>query len=111
MVDAHVHFLHGHGGDYTEDCRRGFVDQGRSMALDGIYLLEHTHQFRGFEAVYEPVRQYSGYQREWIARKMDGSSERYLDLIDRMRDWSWPMLYPPESRRAAEAKLAAICSR
>ena len=112
MRDAHVHFLHGHGGGYTQDFFEGFITAAVCTGLDEIYLLEHTHQFTEFESVYTPILTYNDYQYDWIKRKMDGSIERYLNFIDTVRDMAHPIkvkfgleaCYIPETAD----KLAAI---
>ena len=85
MRDVHVHFLHGHGGGYTQDFFKGFIKTAERMRLEEIYLLEHTHQFFEFESVYAPVKSYNEYQNEWLKRKMDGPIERYLEFIDSVK--------------------------
>ena len=60
MQDVHVHFLHGHGGGYTIDFFDQFMASAQAAGLDEIWLLEHTHQFYEFAAVYAPVRAGSG---------------------------------------------------
>ncbi len=85
MQDVHIHFLHGHGGGYTIDYYDQFIAAAQSAGLAEIWLLEHTHQFREFAAVYAPIRASSDYQREWLARKMTGSIEDYLAFISRVR--------------------------
>lgn len=66
MRDVHVHFLHGKGGGYNIDFFEGFIKTAQNRGLDEIYLLEHTHQFIEFEKVYEPIKTYNEYQRNWI---------------------------------------------
>ena len=91
MHDVHIHFLHGHGGGYTQDFFEGFVTTAERMGLDEIFLLEHTHQFNEFESVYTPVVAYNDYQRDWIKRKMDGSIEKYLGFIEAVRNEAYPV--------------------
>ena len=91
MRDVHIHFLHGFGGGYTQDFFEGFITTAERMGLDEIYLLEHTHQFTEFDKVYAPVRDFNGYQRDWINRKMDGSIENYLSFIDTVKDNTYPV--------------------
>jgi len=91
MRDVHVHFLHGHGGGYTQDFFEGFITIAERMRLDEIFLLEHTHQFTEFDSVYTPVVAYNDYQRDWIRRKMDGSIEKYLGFIEAVRNEAYPV--------------------
>ena len=91
MRDVHIHFLHGHGGGYTQDFYEGFISNAERMGLDEIYLLEHTHQFIEFESVYSPVKSYNEYQHEWVTNKMDGSIERYLEFIDSVKGLKYPI--------------------
>ena len=91
MRDAHVHFLHGLGGGYTQNFFEGFVTAAERMGLDEIYLLEHTHQFTEFESVYAPIKAYNEYQRDWINRKMEGTIERYINFINEVKDKTYPV--------------------
>ena len=91
MRDVHIHFLHGHGGGYTQDFFEGFITIAEQMGLEEIYLLEHTHQFKEFESVYAPVVAYNDYQRDWIKRKMDGSIDSYLSFIDTVKGNTFPV--------------------
>lgn len=90
MIDAHVHFLHNRG-TYTVEFFEGFVSAAQAAGLDEIYLLEHTHQFEEFEAVYAPVKAYNEYQNNWISGRMNGSIERYVEFIERVRNNSYPV--------------------
>ena len=45
MRYVHVHFLHGHGGGYTQEFFNGFITAAEHMGLDEIYLLEHKRIF------------------------------------------------------------------
>jgi len=115
MRDVHVHFLHGHGGGYTEEFFEGFIAAAARAGLDEIYLLEHTHQFTEFEEVYAPVKAYNDYQWNWISHKMNGSVENYLNFIDTVQGNIYPVsvkfglevCYIPET----SDKLADILSK
>lgn len=91
MRDVHVHFLHGNGGGYNIDFFEGFIKASQKVGLDEIYLLEHTHQFNEFEKVYEPIKTYNDYQRNWISKKMNGSINEYLKFIDTVKDIQYPV--------------------
>ena len=91
MRDVHVHFLHGHGGGYTQDFFEGFIKTAQRAGLDEIYLLEHTHQFTEFEKVYAPIKAYNEYQRDWLERRMNGSIENYLRFIETVNRTKYPV--------------------
>ena len=93
MRDVHIHFLHGHGGGYTQTFFEGFIANAKRAGLNEIYLLEHTHQFVEFEKVYVPVKTYNEYQRNWVSRKMNGSIESYLSFIETVRGNFCPFLF------------------
>ena len=90
MRDVHVHFLHGYG-EYTIDYFEGFIRAAQKAEIDEIYLLEHTFQFYEFESVYDPVRRFSSFQREWLSQKMNGSIEAYLRFIEAIKDTAYPV--------------------
>ena len=91
MKDVHVHFLHGNGGKYTTDFFEGFICAAQKAKIDEIYLLEHTFQFFEFDRIYEPIRQYNDFQRDWLLKKMNGSIEGYLRFIDTVRNNEYPI--------------------
>lgn len=91
MRDVHVHFLHGNGGTYSIDFFEGFISAAQRAGLDEIFLLEHTHQFIEFESVYAPVKAYNHFQRDWLARKMNGSIESYLQFINSVKGRDYPV--------------------
>lgn len=91
MRDVHVHFLHGNGGGYNIDFFEGFIKAAQNKGLDEIYLLEHTHQFIEFEKVYEPIKKYNDYQRNWICNKMNSSIKEYINFIDTVKDTQYPV--------------------
>lgn len=113
MLDAHVHFLHGNGGEYTKDFFEGFISSAVKAGLEEIYLLEHTHQFTEFAAVYEPIKKYNEFQRDWLSRKMNGSIESYLAFIQNVKSGPYPVkvrfglevCYIPETENKLEAIL------
>lgn len=89
--DVHVHFLHGNGGGYKIDFFEGFIKAAQKAGLDEIYLLEHTFQFTEFEKVFEPIKAYNDYQRNWIYRRMNGSVKDYLNFIETIRGTQYPV--------------------
>ncbi len=91
MRDVHVHFLHGKGGGYNINFFEGFIKAAQNTGLDEIYLLEHTHQFIEFEKVYEPIKKYNDYQRNWISKKMNGSIKEYINFIETVKDTQYPV--------------------
>ena len=91
MRDVHVHFLHGNGRGYSIDFFEGFIKAAQNKGLDEIYLLEHTHQFNEFEKVYEPIKAYNDYQRNWICKYMNGSIKEYINFIERVKNTQYPV--------------------
>lgn len=91
MRDVHVHFLHGNGEGYNIDFFEGFIKAAQNKGIDEIYLLEHTHQFIEFEKVYEPIKAYSEYQRNWICKNMNSSIKEYINFIETLKDTQYPV--------------------
>jgi histidinol-phosphatase (PHP family) len=91
MRDVHVHFLHGNGGGYHIDFFEGFIKAAQNTGLDEIYLLEHTDQFIEFEKVYEPIKTYNDYQRNWICKRMNSSIKEYINFIETVQDTHYPV--------------------
>jgi histidinol-phosphatase (PHP family) len=80
MIDAHVHIIHGVTGEYTIDLVNHIAEQAKQKRITELFLLEHTHQFYEFAAVYQPVAGYNAYQKNWLARKMSASLAGYTFL-------------------------------
>lgn len=91
MRDVHVHFLHGNRAGYMIEFFEGFIKAAQNAGLDEIYLLEHTDQFIEFEKVYEPIKVYSDYQRNWLCKRMNGSIKEYIRFIETVKDVQYPV--------------------
>ena len=70
---------------------KGLSLPAQKVGLDEIYLLEHTHQFNEFDAVYAPIKSFNGYQYDWISSRMNGSIEKYLCFIASVKGVSYPV--------------------
>ncbi len=88
MRDVHIHLER---GEYTLQWVEKFIEQARATGLDEIYLLEHSHRFWEFSEMYEPVKAYNQYQREWFCQKKIKSIHEYIDLIDKLRKLEFPI--------------------
>ncbi len=91
MRDVHVHFLHGNAVGYNTDFLESFIKAAQSTGLNEIYLLEHTHQFIEFEKVYDPIKAYNNYQRNWICERMTSSIKEYISFIETVKDTQYPV--------------------
>lgn len=91
MRDVHVHFLHGNSVGYTMDFFESFIKAAQNAGLDEIYLLEHTDQFIEFEKVYESIKAYNDYQRNWICERMNGTIKEYIRFIKTVKDIQYPV--------------------
>ena len=91
MRDVHVHFLHGNPVGYNIDFFEGFIKHAQKVGLDEIYLLEHTDHFTEFEKVYEPIKSYNEFQKNWIAKRMNGSIGEYISFINKVKNNSYPV--------------------
>jgi len=91
MIDAHVHIFQGDSGEYTIELINSFVEQAKKNGIREIQMLEHTHQFREFEGIYEPVANYNEYQKNWLSGKLKASLEKYTQFIDKARNYNFPI--------------------
>jgi len=82
MEDVHVHFLHNATGRYSFELLDRILSAAVNSKMDVIYLLEHTHQFCEFRKVYEPVERLNTYQHDWLASRMGGTIDNYLNFIE-----------------------------
>lgn len=93
MLDAHVHLER---GPYTLEWIGEFVRQAQRVGVDQLYLLEHSHRFREFAAIYrrrvdraDPG--FGAYQRAWLERKMTVSLAEYVRLAEAVRNADFPI--------------------
>jgi len=91
MKDVHIHFLHGNPIGYSVDYLEGFIKAAQTAGLDEIYLLEHTDHFTEFEKVYEPIKAYNEFQKNWLAGRMNGSIEDYIAFIKKVKNNTYPV--------------------
>ncbi len=88
MIDAHIHIER---GQYTKEWIQQFINQAVKMGLDEIYLLEHSHRFKEFKPMYQSVKEYSDYQKDWLQRKINLSINEYTSLIKEIRQYKFPV--------------------
>ncbi len=89
MIDGHIHIER---GPYTSEWISQFVSRAVEMQIDEIWLLEHNFRFREFVPMYDSVCAYSEYVNAWFHRNAGVLSlEDYLDLINRIRNESFPV--------------------
>jgi histidinol-phosphatase (PHP family) len=88
MIDAHVHIER---GPYNIEWIEQFVRQAVERGVKTLYLLEHSHRFTEFSNLYSEVVNYNTYQRDWLNSKMEVSLDNYKKIINRVRDYKWPI--------------------
>lgn len=88
MVDGHIHIER---GNYTQYWINEFVKAALERRISEIHLLEHSHRFREFTQVYETIRNYNEYQKDWLKRKMVSSLDTYKAFILEMRQIEFPV--------------------
>lgn len=88
MIDVHIHIER---GQYTKEWIQQFINQAVKMGLDEIYLLEHSHRFKEFKPMYQSVKEYSDYQKDWLQRKSNLSINEYTSLIKEIRQYKFPV--------------------
>lgn len=76
---------------YTDELLHEYIAAAENAGLDEIWLLEHTHCFREFAAVYEPIAAYNDYQRQWLSGKFSNSIQGYLAFAKRNRGGDYPV--------------------
>ncbi len=90
MIDCHIHIER---GPYTLEWLEQFIATAVSRDIEEIYLLEHSHRFHEFKPMYQNVRAYNSYQREWLEHKSREcrSIEDYMAFISQARKLSYPI--------------------
>lgn len=89
MIDCHIHLER---GPYTQEWLQEFINTALDRGLDEIYLLEHSHRFREFAPMYQPICMYNQYQREWYERhNTQQSVTAYHEFIKKTPCLSFPI--------------------
>ena len=53
MIDGHVHLERGPlRREYVEE----FIEEAQRKGIDELQILDHTHRFREFRDMYEPMK-------------------------------------------------------
>jgi histidinol-phosphatase (PHP family) len=87
MIDGHIHF---EKQPYSLDIVDLMVGEARKHHLDEIWLLDHTHKFREFNFLYEPLSSHI-LTYNWYHRKQFISIEEYLDFIRLIRSRNYDL--------------------
>ena len=87
MIDGHVHLER---GPLTKEYALEFVKEAVNKGIDELQILDHTHRFREFREIYEPMM-FIAPQKEWLGRDLRDSIEDYLSLIEEMRKEDLPI--------------------
>jgi histidinol-phosphatase (PHP family) len=89
MIDAHVHIER---GPYTIEWIEQFVKYALLNDINELFLLEHSHRFIEFTPLYDGVKNYNEYQKNWLSSKLNISLQSYFDLIDVCKKQKYPII-------------------
>lgn len=86
MLDCHVHLER---GPYTVEWINCFVSEAIKKDIDEVFFVEHTHRFKEFLPLYEPMSAYSDTQSLWLSEKGGLSIAEYIDFINKIKRMSY----------------------
>lgn len=90
MIDAHVHL---EKEPYTKDGLNKFINRAIERKIKEVYFLEHTHVFKEFNFLYDEMKNYNEYQKEWYDKKEKDARpiSDYLNFIKEMKKYDFPI--------------------
>ena len=88
MIDGHVHLER---GPLSREYVLRFVDEALNKGIDDLQILDHTHRFKEFKEMYEPMKKIGGRQKEWLDNDFRNSLDEYLELIKEMKGLDLPI--------------------
>lgn len=88
MIDGHVHL---EKGPLNKEYVLEFVDEAINKGIDELQILDHSHRFKEFEAMYETMKKHGGKQKEWLDHDFRNSLNEYLGLIDECKKLDLPV--------------------
>ncbi len=111
LIDGHMHLEY---GPLSVEYVMEFVKQGVKMGMDCIHILDHTHRFEEFKAMYEPLRQADERQKEWLDKKVLEPLSNYHKVIEEVKNMDLPIqvkfglevCYAPEDKQLIQEVLS-----
>lgn len=88
MMDGHTHLENGPLS--VEYCMQ-FVQAAAKKGMTTLHILDHTHRFKEFAPMYEPLKKADIRQQEWFEKKQLEPLQNYFDLIAKMRKLQLPI--------------------
>lgn len=88
MIDCHIHIER---GPYTLNWLEQFIEQGQTVGISEMYILEHTHRSREFLPLYFSMSQYNNYQYHWLKQRGLHSVYEYIHLIELAKKQKYPI--------------------
>ncbi len=87
MIDGHIHF---HKQPYSLAIINNMIEEAKKHNIDELWLLDHTHKFKEFSFLYEPIKSHELTAR-WYKEKQLISINEYLHFIDIVKEKQFPI--------------------
>jgi len=90
LIDGHVHLEY---GPLSKEYVKEFVDEAINKGISKLQILDHTHRFKEFLELYEPLRNID-IQNKWLSnkeKKFKDSLNDYLSLIKEVKKEKYPI--------------------
>lgn len=84
MKDGHMHL---EMGDLSAEYVLAFVNEARKKGIKAIQILDHTHRFKEFEEMYQPLKK-DNMQKQWLenkAMKFKNTLDEYQNVINEVK--------------------------
>jgi histidinol-phosphatase (PHP family) len=90
MVDAHIHL---DKVELSKQTVEKIVAKAIERNINEIYLLQHTNAFIEFMPIYDEMKKYNNYQRQWVETKEQKAIpiSKYIEFIKNMKKTDFPI--------------------
>lgn len=91
MIDGHVHL---EKGPLTLEYILEFVQAAKEKGITKLQILDHSHRFKEFEPMYEPLKSRVPEQKAWLEnkeKKFRDSLDDYIALIEKAKATEMPI--------------------
>lgn len=88
MIDAHTHL---ENGPLNKEYILEFINAAKASGMKTLHILDHTHRFKEYRAMYEPLIEANQYQKDFFANKGKESIAKYHAVIDEMKKMNFDL--------------------
>ncbi len=90
LIDGHMHLEY---GPLSKEYVLEFVDAAHKKGISEIQILDHTHRFKEFEKMYEPLKKIE-VQKNWLENKemkFHNTLDEYTEVMEEVKKMDLPV--------------------